>query len=217
VTTTMTRKPRTQPEPPASLAARARAQLRAMGRTQFTCHCGCGRQWKDYRMMNAHFLKNYGGYWGGKGGKAMGRQIGKGKDGVRRMGRGGLEAFGHVDRMGRRTHRARTRPETPPGKVHLRLADLRDRHRHGQDHDRADRHDRKADRAGARGDTARQADRQQRAANLRNRHPERPRPAAAPRPDRDNGRLNDLIGRAAAHANGNGSRPAPERETRTPR
>jgi hypothetical protein len=199
---------------PASRAARARAHLRKMGRTQFTCHCGCNREWKDHRLWNAHFLKNYGGYWGGKAAQATGRKMGKAKDGVRRMGRGGLEAFGHVDRMGRRTMRARTRPETPQGKVHLTRADLKARQRHADDHARADRHDLKAERHAARGDTARQVDRQQQAANLRNRWPERPRTPAAPRPAPDSDRLGDLLNRAAGRANGNGTRPA---HTRTPR
>lgn len=136
----MTTTPARKPGPPASRTARARSYLRAMGRTQFTCHCGCNRQWKDHRLMNAHMLKNYGRYWGGKGGAAMGRKIGKGQDSIRRMGRGGLEAFGHVDRTGRRTPKASARPGAPES-GHLSRRFLRDAARHDRHTARAaDRH-----------------------------------------------------------------------------
>jgi hypothetical protein len=159
-------------------ARKARSGLRnlkRLGRREFSCACGCGKQWRDYRLMNTHFLAKNGGYWAGKAGKATGRAMGKGTDSVRRHARGTLEAFGHVDRKGERTDLRRSRP-VPSG--HITLRGMRELHRHARDHTRAGRHDAKAERHRAR-DFHGPADRRERlAAEARDRWPVlRPRPA----------------------------------------
>ena len=210
----------------AKRASRAGTVLRRMGRRDFACHCGCGKQWSDYRLWNAHYLARNGGYWAGKGGRAMYGKMGKGRDNIRRVARGGLESLGHVNRTGKRTHRDRTKPELPASGRFTRDhgKNLRD---HGRDHDRADNLDRQAREAAARKVAERERDLHHQAALLRNRHPERERKPAAPaRPAPDSGRVTDLLTQAArtakasqngkgraprASANGNGheSRPVP--------
>ena len=185
----------------ADKARKARANLRKMGRTQFVCNCGCKREWKDYRLWNAHLLKNYGGYWGGKGGKAMGRKLGKGADNVRKMGRAGLDAFGHVDRMGKRTDKWRSRPETKDGRVHLTRRALKARQNHSDDHGRADKLKAKAERARTRGSKYRADHLKAKEESLRARHPVRPAPVRPARPaPSSNGRASangQLPGRTA--------------------
>lgn len=194
-----------------AVADRARAFARgafARGafRTQFTCACCPGKTFRGHRAMNAHHLARHGNYWAGGKARAMGRKMGKAQDAARKHARGWLEAAGLRDRNGKTTDRARSRPQVR-GKAGVR--DLRQLHRHDRDHERAEGHHRKADRART---PEKRADRHHQAANLRNRWPER-QPQAARPVDQD--RLRDLLGRAA-EANGNGSRPGPERAGRPP-
>ena len=216
----------------AKRAIRARDVLRRMGRTQFTCHCGCNRKWSDHRLMNAHFLRNYGGYWGGKAGHAMARKMGK-KDNTRRMGRAGLHAFGHADDWGRQTPKARARPQGPES-GHRSLRFLR----HAAGHDShiakgARRHERAARlldagrggrlsrrvRAAApvrRAAEARAArhvrkgnEHRERAAALTALHPRRPVTPRPPRAASQNGSSKGRAPRASANGNGHESRPVP--------
>ncbi len=125
-------------------------------RKPIACNCGCGKRWSrdQSRLANAHFLAHYGRYWAGQKGKSMGRKIGKETDRLRRMGRAGWHAYGLRDGQGKTTARAQSRPN---GQVR-KISDLRARHRHGQDSDRADqraaRHERNAARSDARADRA---------------------------------------------------------------
>ena len=138
-------------------ARKARSGVRDVIHGRFTCNCsvdkrtGRPREFRSLRLLNAHHYARHGGYWAGKGGKAVGRKMDKGADNIRRVARGGLEAFGHVDRLGRRTDRHRSRPVTPAGRTHLSLRDLRQRARHGGGHDGAETRERKAETAAARG------------------------------------------------------------------
>ena len=168
--------------PPASRRARARAKARNAFRSRFTCACCPGKEFRGHKALNAHHLARHGGYWGGAKAQGMGRKIGKEADAMRKHARGWLEAHGHVDRMGRRTARARSRPQAP-GRGHMSLRTLRAQARHGRDHDKADALAGRAQRAAGRGRADRHLDLLHRAANLRNRHPVRPaRQAPAPRP-----------------------------------
>jgi hypothetical protein len=190
------------------------------GRFTGTCGCGCGRTWRDPNMWNAHHLAKFGGYWAGDKARKTGRKIGKAADAMRKHARAVLEAHGHVDRLGRRTDRARSRPGSPLGRPeepfrgHLGLRALRQMHRHGKDHDRAERavstHTGRAERHQARGRDVRASISRGRAADvthrLRTAWPVRPAPErAAPAPSRP------------APGGGNGTRPAPARTVRTVR
>ena len=125
-------------------------------RKPIACNCGCGKRWSrnDTLQANAHFLRHYGGYWAGQKGKAMGRKIGKGSDGLRRMGRAGWHAAGLRDGFGKLTPRGRARPT---GNVR-RISHLRERHRFERSATRADsraaRHERRAGRSDHRADRA---------------------------------------------------------------
>ena len=191
---------------------RARKLFNDVMHGRFTCACCPGKEFRGHRALNAHHLARHGNYWGGKAGKAMGRKIGKGADAMRRHARGHREAWGLIDRYGRLTSKGRSRPERSEGESVRHWLKRLDHH--DRDHEKAEKHHRRADRAAARGNTARQADRHQRAANLRNRWPERePAPPRA-RPAPDDGRLRDLLSKAAERANGNGSRPGPATQRR---
>jgi hypothetical protein len=143
---------------------------------RFTCGCCPGRQFRGTRALNAHHAARHAGRWAGKQARAAARRMGKDVDAARRHARGWLEAAGLRDHRGRRTDRARSRPELR-GKVTRRQ--LRELHRHDRDHERAAARDRRADRAGARA-----AAHRQRAENLRSRWPQRIPPAARPAPAR---------------------------------
>lgn len=153
-----------------SAASRVRRNLRdILGGGRFTCACCPGKTFRGHKALNAHHLARHGNYWAGQNAKKIGRKIGKEADAVRKHARGWLEAHGHVDRFGHRTDKARSRPEAPV-RGHLTWHQLREMHRHGRDHDRAERHEGKAERTAS---PDRRIDRHHRAANLRNRWPER--------------------------------------------
>jgi hypothetical protein len=198
-------------------ARRARSGLRdILGGGRFTCACCPDRVFRGHKALNAHHLARHGGYWGGKAGRAMARKVGKDVDAARRHARGWLEAHGHVDRLGRRTGRARSRPQAP-ARGHLSLRQMRQMARHGRDHDEADRHDLRAARAAARGNRARQVDHHHQAARLRNLWPARPpRVSPAParlQPARRAPSPTPPAGRLAPAPNG--TRTAPQRAGRT--
>ena len=189
---------------------KARTGLRdVLGGGRFTCSCCPDKVFRGHKALNAHHLARHGNYWGGKAGKAMARKVGKDYDRARRHARGWLEAHGHVDRMGRRTGRAQSRPEL---RGTVRIRDLRAARRHGRDHDKADgavrKHTARAGRHDARGNEVRADISRGRAADathrLRTAWPVRPRPVRVPDPGRP----------VPASSNGNGARPAP---ARTPR
>jgi hypothetical protein len=174
--TTTARKPRqrgTPPRPPeparATIRSRARDKFQDIFHGRFTCSCCPDKVFRGHRALNAHHLARHGGYWGGKAGRAMRNKMGKEADAARRHARGWLEAHGHVDRMGRRTSRARSRPEAPE-RGHLRLVGLREQHRHARDHDEAAGYEARAERTP---DPSRRLELHHQAANLRNRWPER--------------------------------------------
>jgi hypothetical protein len=182
--------------------------------------------------MNARFLRDYGGYWQGKAGKAMRRKLGRDQDLARRHARGWRESHGLADHRGRATGKSRSRPDLPS---RPRLKDLRDQHRHHRDHEKAGTRDRKAQALRAKGKHERAARHERMAGELRGRWPARqtapvPRTAPPPRPaadrtsDRPPARLPARpLGRLApqsapARTNGNGHMPArtPARSGRTP-
>lgn len=165
--------------------------------------CSCGWHGKTYRAMNAHHLARHGGYWGSKAGRAAGRKIGKAQDAARRHARGWREAHGLIDRYGASTAKGRSRPEL---RGRLTRRQLRQAHRHDRDHERAGRHERKAEQARARGNPAREADRHHRAANLRNQWPERVPARTAP-----------FTAPRTSPADGNGDRPGRTARTRRSR
>ena len=82
-------------------------------RRQFRCACCPDKVFRGYKALNAHHLARHGNYWAGAKARAMARKMGKGQDAARKHARGWLEAYGHVDRLGKRTSRARSRPEAP--------------------------------------------------------------------------------------------------------
>ena len=163
-------------------------RARGMFRTQFTCACCPGRTFHGYRAMNAHHMARHGSYWAGDKARRTGRKIGKTADAMRKHARGYREAYGHIDRLGRATGKGRSRPDGPV----RRISDLRARHRHDRDHERAARRDGRAAQATGR-DRHHTANRHQRAADAqRSRWPQRPAPArtpptARPAPSRVNG------------------------------
>jgi len=133
--------------------------------------CNCGWHGRTYRSMNAHHLGRHGGYWGGRAGKAMGRKVGKVQDAARRHARGWQESHGLVDRMGRSTHKGRTREQVRGGPREATRG-LRQAHKFDRDHHRAEKRERKAETAAARGRHARAARHRDKAAFLRGRHSE---------------------------------------------
>jgi hypothetical protein len=181
--------------------------------------------------MNARFLRDYGGYWQGKAGKAMRRKLGRDQDLARRHARSHREAFHLADHRGRATDKSRSRPDLPS---RPRLKDLREQHRHHRDHEKADTRDRKAQNLRAKGKHDRAARHERVRDELRGRWPARqpaaPRTTQPPRtaPDRTDDRpparlparpLGRLAPQSApARMNGNGHMPAriPARPGRTP-
>ena len=110
-------------------------RARGLFRNQFTCACCPGKTFRGHRALNAHHLSRHGGYWAGQKARSAGRKIGKQADLMRRHARGWQEAHGLLDHRGRKTGKARSRPDQPV----RRIRDLRDRDRHGQDADWTDR------------------------------------------------------------------------------
>ncbi len=187
-----------------------RLNLRDLFGRRFTCACSPGREYHSLRAFNAHHYARHGGYWAGKAGKAMRREMGKEVDAARRHARGWLEAAGLVDRYGHRTDRARTRPQVS-GLAGLR--DLRRLHQHDRHHERAGRLDGRADRAAGRGRHGRAAKHQNTADSLRSRWgtPSREAQETAAR-QRAEAAAQARTGPAPAP---NGDRPAPQRTGRT--
>ena len=197
-------------------------------------HCaGCNADFRGYRAMNAHHLAKHASRWTSRSARAAGRKMGKETDNLRRHALGWLEAAGlrewkavpvrdkqgkPVERNGKvitreipvPTDRARSRPGVS-GRP--RRGELRQLHKHDRHHERADGHDRKAQQHRAKGRNAKADAREARAKALRDRWAPLRQPQA-PRTAPDDG-LRDLLGRAAAHAGGNGTRPAPARKPRT--
>jgi hypothetical protein len=118
-------------------------------RDQFTCACCPGKTFRGHRALNAHHLSRHGGYWAGQKARVAGRKIGKQADLMRRHARGWQEAHGLLDHRGKATARMRSRPA---GDVR-RIRDLRARHRHGRDYDRADRQAGRSEARAARSDS----------------------------------------------------------------
>lgn len=196
---TQTRKP-PETTPPQSRAAKARDRARKFAREvrhgRFSCTCSPGKNFRGHKALNAHHLSRHGGYWAGDKAKRTGRKIGKDTDALRKHARGWLEAHGHVDRMGKRTDRARSRPERPERSVWNRRTG-RAQARHGRDIDNADKLKGKAGKAREAGNGYRADSLKAKEAELRGRHPVRQapaRPARAPKSPPD--------GRPSASANG---------------
>ena len=223
----------------ASGASSARRNIRDISNGgRFTCGCGgksCPGSFRSLRAHKAHAAKVTSTRWVSAKARAAGRKMGKPADEMRRHVLGWLEASGlrewktvpvrdkdgkPVERNGRvitreipvLTDRARTRPQVGARPPRQQLAQL---HRHDRHHERADRHDQKADRHEARGKPEAASQRRARAAALRGRWTEQPREPQTARPAPDDAALRDLLGRAAAHADG--TRPAPSRTARTGR
>ena len=167
---------------------------------RFTCTCSPGKHFRSHKALNAHHLSRHGGYWAGKQGKAMRNKIGKDADNLRKHARGWLEAHGHVDRMGRRTDRARSRPQMPERSV-WNARTGRAHARHGRDIDKADKLKAKAERARTRGSKYRADHLKAKEDSIRARHPVRPAPVRPARPaPSSNGRASangQLPGRTA--------------------
>lgn len=128
---------------------RPRRKVSDMFRTKYSC---CGRTWHDGRLAAAHHYAAHSGYWAGDKARKTYRKMNKDLDRIRRMARGGKEAFGLTDRLGRATSKGRARPLLPRGRPVDRkgrptghterrptIRDLRNQHRHGRDSDRTDR------------------------------------------------------------------------------
>lgn len=193
--------------PPQSRAAKARDRARKFAREvrhgRFSCTCSPGKNFRGHKALNAHHLSRHGGYWAGDKAKRTGRKIGKDTDALRKHARGWLEAHGHVDRMGKRTDRARSRPETPERSVWNRRTG-RAQARHGRDIDNADKLKGKADKAREAGNGYRADSLKAKEAELRGRHPVRQAPARAPKSPPD-GR--PAPARAPSRASANGQLP----------
>lgn len=175
-----------------SLGARAAEKAHRKLRELTHPHrCGsCNRDFRGHRAMNAHHLAVHAQRWTSKKARAAARAMGKDVDKMRRHAAGWLEASGLRDSRGNGTARSRSRPQAAGGRLTVRK--LREMHRHDKHHERAAGHDARAARSR---NPLKRVGLQHRAANLRNRWPERPRPAARPAPART----------------GPSSRPAPAR------
>lgn len=186
------------------MAGRKRLKARGRGifRTRYSC---CGKTFHGIhanRAQKAHHLAAHSGRWTSDQARKAARKMGKPVDLMRRHARSWQEAAGLRDQRGNLTAKARSRP-LPRGRVTLRQ--MRQLHRHDRDHERADRHARKAAAARTRDRHDKAIPRERRARGLRGRWPElRPvRPARTP------------PARTPAGTRSNGTRPAPAR-TRTP-
>jgi hypothetical protein len=182
------------------LTRKPRHTLTSIRGARFHC-AGCNADFRGYRAMNAHHLAKHASRWTSKSARAMGRKMGKETDNLRRHALGWLEAAGlrewktvpvrgkdgkPVERNGKivtrevpvPTDRARTRPEASGrlGRGHLRQL-----HRHDRHHERADGHDRRAQRHRDTGRDDKADTREARAAALRARWPDDGR-ASDPRP-----------------------------------
>jgi hypothetical protein len=190
---------------------------------------------KTRQEMNARFLRDHGGYWQGKAGKAMRRKLGREQDLARRHSRGYRESHGLSDHRGRVTDKGRSRPDLP---ARPRLKDLRAQKNHHRDHEKADRSDLRAKSLRDKGKHERANRHEQRARDLRGKWPQLRQPAPKPpgrvpsphpapkgrpdradgRPARDNGRAPEPArlplrpaGRLAPQPNGHAPDRTPDR------
>jgi len=199
------------------LRERLAQRFKNFGRTQYTC--SCGKHFSNRMMWNGHrCMDTFRG--ASKKAREAARNKGRQMSEAWKHARRTRLADGLIDQRGQRTAKGRSRPNGP---VRGRK-DLQARHRHGRDHDRADRHDQRAKRHETRGKHALAERSRQRARDLRSRHPERPaRPAPAP-PERkpEPARTRPPAPGPARprwaprpSRNRNGTRPAPQRTGRT--
>jgi len=182
-------------------ADKARKKIRGMTHPH---HCdACNRSFRGHKALNAHHLGVHAQRWTSAKARKAARAMGKDVDRARRHARGWLEASGLLDPRGHLTPRAMSRPKPEPGRRgRTGVRQMRKLHVHGRDHDRADRHERKARKTRIPGRAARL---QRKARDLRGRWPEQPRPAARP--------ARPAPARPVPAPNGNGTRPAPARPT----
>lgn len=191
------------------LRERARDTTRHLfGGGRFTCSCSPGKEFRGHRAMNAHHMARHGGYWAGDKARKTGRKIGRQADAMRKHARGFREAYGHIDRYGRLTAKARSRPEL---RGRVTRGQLRQAHRHDRDHEKAAARDRKADRARARGRHGRAVKHQYRADYLRSIHgtPSRETQERQARERAERAKqARERAARTPAPARANGTRPA---------